>query len=128
MRGYVIGAPFHNRRNVAVRVAAQTLLTQTLGRMALNFHRRKEWTSAAIGASLSPCRDMGRWLDPGSCPAGDGATAGLRWWRRLVPLQPKRILNVAQQNPQKDRGYARQEPRETACEAWEHDPQRDQAG
>src|ERR1700736_4556235 len=38
----------------AVRVAAQTLLTQTLGRLALNFHRRKEWTSAAIGASLSP--------------------------------------------------------------------------
>ena len=24
---------------------------QTLGRLAFNFHRRKEWTSAAIGAS-----------------------------------------------------------------------------
>jgi hypothetical protein len=32
------------------------------------------------------------WPDPGSCPAGDGATAGLRRWRRLVPSQPKRIL------------------------------------
>src|ERR1700730_4869354 len=30
------------------------------------------------------------WPDPGSCPAGDGATAGLRRWRRLVPLQPKK--------------------------------------
>jgi hypothetical protein len=30
---------------------------QTLARLALNFHRRKEWTFAAIGASLSPCRD-----------------------------------------------------------------------
>src|SRR3981081_1410361 len=69
------------------------------GRLALNFHRRKEWTSAAIGASLSPCRDMGRWLDPGSCPAGDGATAGLRWWRRLVPLQPKRILKCRTVKP-----------------------------
>src|SRR3984893_3534345 len=36
--------------------------------------------------------------------------------------------NVAQQNPQKDQVCARQEPRETACEAWENDPQRDQAG
>jgi hypothetical protein len=68
MRGYVIGAPFHNRRNVAVRVAAQTLLTQTLGRLALNFHRRKEWTSAAIGASLSPCRDKGRLAPSGILP------------------------------------------------------------
>jgi hypothetical protein len=33
------------------------------------------------------------WLHPGSCPAGDGATAGLRWRRRLVPSQPKRILS-----------------------------------
>src|ERR1700704_6187798 len=32
------------------------------------------------------------WPHPGSCPAGDGATAGLRRWRRLVPSQPKRIL------------------------------------
>jgi hypothetical protein len=51
---------------------------QTLGRLALNFHRRKEWTFAAIGASLSPCRDKGRLAHPGSCPAGDGATAGPR--------------------------------------------------
>src|ERR1700730_7822232 len=36
--------------------------------------------------------------------------------------------NVAQQNPQKEQVCARQEPREPACEAWEHDPQRDQAG
>jgi len=36
---------------------------QTLGRLALNFYRRKEWTFAAIGASLSPCRDKGR-LEP----------------------------------------------------------------
>ncbi len=42
---------------------------------------------------------MGRWLDPGSCPAGDGATAGLRWWRRLVPLQPKRILKCRTAKP-----------------------------
>ena len=33
----------------------------------------------AIGASLSPCRDKGRLAHPGSCPAGDGATAGPRW-------------------------------------------------
>ena len=36
--------------------------------------------------------------------------------------------NVARQNPQKDRGCARREPRKKACEAWEHslgfDPQR----
>src|ERR1700730_7429648 len=43
------------------------------------------------------------WPDPGSCPAGDGATAGLRRWRRLVPSQPKKDpKNVAQQNPDKD--------------------------
>jgi hypothetical protein len=64
-----------------------TLLTQTLGRLALNFRRTKEWTSAAIGASLSPCRDKGR-LGPIRDPApsamvplrgfgGDGA-----WCRR----------------------------------------------
>ena len=35
------------------------------------------------------------WLHPGSCPAGDGATAGLRWWRRLVLSQPKRILKMS---------------------------------
>jgi len=28
----------------------------TLGRLPLNFHRRKEWTSAAIGASLSAAK------------------------------------------------------------------------
>src|ERR1700719_4855895 len=39
------------------------------------------------------------WLDPGSCPAGDGATAGRRWWRRLVPLQPKRILKCRTAKP-----------------------------
>src|SRR5580700_590192 len=40
--------------------------------------------------------------------------------------------NVARQNPQKDQVCARQEPHETACEAWDLslglDPQRDQAG
>ena len=42
------------------------------------------------------------WPHPGSCPAGDGATAGLRWWRRLVPLQPKRILKCrTAKSPQK---------------------------
>src|SRR5580692_2396272 len=41
---------------------------QTLGRLALNFHRRKEWTSAAIGASLSPCRDKGRCAPSGILP------------------------------------------------------------
>src|ERR1700730_13000045 len=41
---------------------------QTLGRLALNFHRRKEWTSAAIGASLSPCRDKGRLAPSGILP------------------------------------------------------------
>jgi hypothetical protein len=30
------------------------------GRLAFNFPRRKEWTSAPIGASLSPCRDQGQ--------------------------------------------------------------------
>jgi hypothetical protein len=53
---------------------------QPLGRLALNFHRRKEWTSAAKRASLSPCRDEGRLaLSGGSCPAGDSANAGRRW-------------------------------------------------
>src|ERR1700730_9768586 len=41
---------------------------QTLGRLAFNFHRRKEWTSAAIGASLSPCRDKGRLAPSGILP------------------------------------------------------------
>src|ERR1700730_12329621 len=54
---------------------------------------------------------------------GDGA-----WCR----CNRKGSANVAQQNSQKDRGCARQEPRETACKAWDHslgfDPQRDQAG
>src|SRR5450631_2621455 len=49
------------------------------GRLALNFHRRKEWTSSANGASLSPCRDRACWPHPGSCPAGNAATVGLRW-------------------------------------------------
>ncbi len=52
---------------------------QTLGRLALNFHRRKEWTSAAIGASLCRAEIRADWPHPGSYPAGDGATAGLRW-------------------------------------------------
>src|ERR1700730_15551246 len=86
-------------RSIGVRTFESRDAWQTVGRLALNFHRRKEWTSGAIGASLSPCRDMGRWLDPGSCPAGDGATAGLRWWRRLVPLQPKRILKCRTAKP-----------------------------
>ena len=51
-------------------------LTANTGRLALNFRRRKEWTSAAKRASLSPCRDKGRLaLSGGSCPAGDSATA-----------------------------------------------------
>src|ERR1700719_4192310 len=41
---------------------------QTLGRLALNFHRRKEWTSAAKRASLSPCRDKGRLAPFGILP------------------------------------------------------------
>src|ERR1700730_16862430 len=41
---------------------------QTLGCLALNFHRRKEWTSAAKGASLSPCRDKGRLAPSGILP------------------------------------------------------------
>src|SRR5580700_7585454 len=44
----------------------------------------------------------------------------------------KGYSNVAQQNPHKDQACARQEPHETACEAWDHslgfDPRRDQAG
>jgi hypothetical protein len=50
-----------------------------------------------------------------------------------VPSQLKRIPNVARQNPQKDRGCARQERREKACAAWKRspgfdDPRRDQTG
>src|SRR3984893_16484350 len=41
---------------------------QTLGRLALNFHRRKEWTSAANGVSLSPCREKGRLARSGILP------------------------------------------------------------
>src|SRR6202023_3116875 len=51
---------------------------QTVGRLALNFHRRKEWTSAAIGASLCRAEIRADWPHPGSCPAGYGASAGLR--------------------------------------------------
>src|SRR3984893_19367349 len=62
---------------------------------------------------MSPLRGFG----------GDGA-----WCRR----NRKGSSNVARQNPHKDRVCARQEPRETACEAWDYslgfDPQRDQAG
>src|SRR4030081_218683 len=36
--------------------------------MALNFHRRKEWTSAAKRVSLSPCRDKGRLAPSGILP------------------------------------------------------------
>ena len=38
------------------------------GRLALNFLREKEWTSAAKGASLSPCRDKGRLAPSGILP------------------------------------------------------------
>src|SRR5580704_13097205 len=53
---------------------------------------------------------------------------GGAWCRR----NRKGSSNVAQQNPHKDQACARQEPRDTACEAFEHllgfDPRRDQAG
>src|SRR6202045_4251970 len=105
---------------------------QTLGRLALNFHRRKEWTSAAKGASLcraeigavGPIRDPALLaMVPLRGSGGDGA-----WCR----CNRKGSSNVAQQNPHKDQVCARQEPREQTCEAFEHllgfDPQRDQAG
>src|ERR1700730_10548421 len=47
------------------------------------------------------------------------------WCRR----NRKGSSNVARQNPRNDQVCARQEPRETACEAWDHslgfDPRRD---
>jgi hypothetical protein len=72
---------------------------QTLGRLALNFHRRKEWTSSANGVSLSPCRDKGRLAHPGSCPAGDGATAGFGGDGAWCRCNRKGSSNVARQNP-----------------------------
>jgi hypothetical protein len=39
---------------------------------------RKDWTSVANGASVS-LPFTGRLALPGSCPAGDAATVGLRW-------------------------------------------------
>src|ERR1700731_392268 len=53
--------------NGNIRTFESRAAWQTLGRLALNFHRTKEWTFAAIGASLSPCRDKGRLTHPGSC-------------------------------------------------------------
>src|SRR6202011_5788491 len=97
--------------------------------MALNFNRRKEWTSAAKRVSLSPCRGKGRLARSGIlprwrwCHCGASAVAAPG-----AVATEKGSSNVAQQIPQKDQVCARQEPRETACEAWEHDPQRDQAG
>ena len=39
--------------------------------------------------------NMGRWLDPGSCPAGDGATAGRRWWRAPRPPPVRQLVSVS---------------------------------
>src|SRR2546421_9418477 len=50
------------------RLAPGRVLTANAGRLALTFHRRKEWTSAAIGASLSPCGDKGRLAPSGILP------------------------------------------------------------
>src|ERR1700730_4869355 len=106
---------------------------QTLERLALNFHRRKEWTSAAKRVSLSPCRGKGRLARSGIlprwrwCHCGASAVAASG-----AVATEKGSSNVAQQNPDKDQVCARQEPREHTCEAWDHslgfDPQRDQAG
>jgi hypothetical protein len=43
-------------------------LTANPGAIGANFHRRKEWTSTANGASLSPCRDKGRLAPSGILP------------------------------------------------------------
>src|ERR1700730_9949322 len=98
-------------RSIGVRTFESRDAWQTVGRLALNFHRRKEWTSGAIGASLSPCRDMGRWLDPGSCPAGDGATAGLRWWRRLVPVATEKDPQMSHSKTPRKTKFARAKSR-----------------
>src|ERR1019366_6419977 len=42
--------------------------TANTGLLGLNFPRRKEWTSAAKGVSLSPCRDQGRLAPSGILP------------------------------------------------------------
>jgi hypothetical protein len=86
------------------------------GRLALNFHRRKEWTSAAIGASLSPCRDRAGW------PIRDPAPlAKLPLWGFGGDGDNRKgSSNVARQYPQKDQVCAPQEPREKSCEAFEH--------
>ena len=44
------------------------VLTANTGLLGLNFPRRKEWTSAAKGVSLSPCRDQGRLAPSGILP------------------------------------------------------------
>src|ERR1700719_4596792 len=73
---------------------------QTLGRLALNFHRRKEWTSAAKRVSLSPCRGKGRLARSGIlprwrwCHCGASAVAAPG-----AVATEKGSLNLAQQNP-----------------------------
>ena len=52
-------------------------LTANPGAIGANFHRRKKWTSTANGARRAEIR--AGWPHPGSYPAGDAATAGLRW-------------------------------------------------
>src|SRR6202023_279073 len=67
--------------------------------LALNFHRRKEWTSAAIGASLSPCRDKGRLAPSGILPRRRWCHCGASVVTALVPLQPKRIRKCRTAKP-----------------------------
>ena len=65
--------------------------------MALNFDRRKEWTSFANGASLSPCREKGRMAPSGILPRWRwchcGASARLAS-RLLVSKYPPALTRV----------------------------------
>jgi Protein of unknown function (DUF3489) len=102
---------------------------QTLGQLALIFHRRKEWTSAANGASLCHAEigPVGPIQDPAPLAmvplrgfGGDGAGAVATEKDPQMSHSKIPTKNVAQQNPHKDQVCAHQEPRETACKAFEH--------
>ena len=72
---------------------------------ALNFPRRKDWTSAANRASVSPC-DEGLLAPSGIPPRWRCRHCGASVVTAPVPSQPKGSQNVAQQNPHQDQDRA----------------------
>jgi hypothetical protein len=102
-------------------------------REAGRIRRRKGWTSGAKRASLSSCRERGRfWLPRDPAPLAMVPLRGFGGDGAKVPLPPKGSPNVAWQNPRKDQDCPCQERCEKIGEARTHslgfDPQRDQTG